>query len=375
MPLADRSAPGTPPAPARVLPPHPHALRSPLAPFTARLRDLLSTVESTALLGAVEARVRGLGEHLRFACLAVPCSEALVALEMEALGRLTVPVVADASGYRTKGAELPPIGTPFAYLLGGGGGHAVALSDGDPMIAPLRPLLAAAPAAAIFVPIRVGAATVGGAALFSHDAPLGGRELDMAERLAEVLALTVESFRTERVVFELFARAMPDLLAQAPGQAAGAGATQVEARGATQVEARGATQVEARGATQVEAAAAGATQVEAAGATQVEAAGATQVEARGTTQVEARGAGPPLQEGAAPPPTSLRAALERHIHALRLTPEYRRRLELAAVVGRLAEHGEAEARLALDLLARIDAYARGAGGAQGPLAEGEGGAA
>ncbi|WP_437585839.1 hypothetical protein [Sorangium sp. So ce1000] len=64
--------------------------------------------------------------------------------------------------------------------------------------------------------------------------------------------------------------------------------------------------------------------------------------------------------GSAPPPTSLRAALERHIHALRLTPEYRRRLELAVVVGRLAERGEAEVRLALDLLARIDAYASGA---------------
>ncbi|WP_437661359.1 hypothetical protein [Sorangium sp. So ce1182] len=309
MPLADRSASGAPPVPARALSPHPHALRSPLAPFTARLRDLLSTVESAALLGAVEARVRGLGEHLRFACLAVPCAEALVALEMEALGRLTVPVVADAGGFRASGVEFPPSGTPFAYLLGGGGGHAVALSDGDPMIAPLRPLLGAAPAAAIFVPIRVGAATVGGAALFSRDAPLGGRELDLAERLAEVLALTVESFRTERVVFELFARAMPDLLAPAPGQAA-AGAGQL-------------------------------------------------APAPGQA---AAGAGQPEPEGAAAPPTSLRAALERHIHALRLTPEYRRRLELAAVVGRLAERGEAEARLALDLLARIDAYASGAPG-------------
>lgn len=311
MPLADRSAPGVPPAPARALPPHPHALRSPFAPFTARLRDLLSTVESAALLGAVEARVRGLGEHLRFACLAMPCSEALVAIEMETLGRLTIPVVADAVGFRAPGAELPPSGTPFAYLLGGGGGHAVELSDGDPMIAPLRPLLAAAPASAIFVPIRVGEAIVGGAALLSHEAPLGGRELDMAERLAEVLALTVESFRTERVVFELFARAMPDLLAQAPGQPAGPG------------------------------------------------------------RREASGAEPPIQEGAAPPPTSLRAALERHIHALRLTPEYRRRLELAAVVGRLAERGEAEARLALDLLARIDAYASGAGDAGQPASAGE----
>lgn len=311
MPLADRSAPGVPPAPARALPPHPHALRSPLAPFTARLRDLLSTVESAALLGAVEARVRGLGEHLRFACLAMPCSEALVAIEMETLGRLTVPVVADAVGFRAPGVELPPSGTPFAYLLGGGGGHAVELSDGDPMIAPLRPLLAAAPASAIFVPIRVGAVTVGGAALFSHEAPLGGRELDLAERLAEVLALTVESFRTERVVFELFARAMPDLLAQAAGPGR---------RAASGVE-------------------------------------------------------PPIPEGAAPPPTSLRAALERHIHALRLTPEYRRRLELAAVVGRLAERGEAEARLALDLLARIDAYASGAGDAGEPASAGEGSSA
>ncbi|WP_437605466.1 hypothetical protein WMF20_30685 [Sorangium sp. So ce834] len=348
MPIADRSAPGAPPAPARTLPPHPHALRSPLAPFTARLRDLLSTVESAALLGAVEARVRGLGEHLRFACLAMPCSEALVALEMEALGRLTVPVVANAGGYRTAGAELPPSGTPFAYLLGGGGGHAVALGDGDPMIAPLRPVLAAAPAAAIFVPIRVGAATVGGAALFSHDAPLGGRELDMAERLAEVLALTVESFRTERVVFELFARAMPDLLGQAPCQVGAASTNQVGAASTNQVGA--------------------------ASTNQVGAASTNQVGAASTNQVGAAGPGQPLQEEAAPPPTSLRAALERHIHALRLTPEYRRRLELAAVVGRLAEHGEVEARLALDLLARIDAYARG-GGVQGPLGEGEGSAA
>ncbi|WP_437954668.1 hypothetical protein WME76_24195 [Sorangium sp. So ce119] len=345
MPLADRSAPGVPPAPGRAVAPLPHALRSPLAPFTARLRDLLSTVESAALLGAVEARVRGLGEHLRFACLAVPCSEALVALEMEALGRLTVPVVADAAGFRPSGAEFPPSGTPFAYLLGGGGGHAVALSDGDPMIAPLRPLLASTPAAAIFVPIRVGAATVGGAALFSWDAPLGGRELDMAERLAEVLALTVESFRTERVVFELFARAMPDLLAQAPGQAAAsAGEPTRDGAGPAVRE----------------------------GAAPPAPGGAAPSAPGGVAPPAPGGAAPPAPGGAAPPPTSLRAALERHIHALRLTPEYRRRLELAAVVGRLAERGEAEARLALDLLARIDAYA---GGAQGLLGEGEGSAA
>ncbi|WP_437284591.1 hypothetical protein [Sorangium sp. So ce406] len=353
MPLADRSAPGVPPAPGRAVAPLPHALRSPLAPFTARLRDLLSTVESAALLGAVEARVRGLGEHLRFACLAVPCSEALVALEMEALGRLTIPVVADAASFRPSGAEFPPSGTPFAYLLGGGGGHAVALSDGDPMIAPLRPLLASTPAAAIFVPIRVGAATVGGAALFSWDAPLGGRELDMAERLAEVLALTVESFRTERVVFELFARAMPDLLAQAPGQAAASAGE--PAREEAGPAARGGAASPAPGGAAPPASEWGAPPVPGGAAPPASGWGA-----------------PPVPGGAAPPPTSLRAALERHIHALRLTPEYRRRLELAAVVGRLAERGEAEARLALDLLARIDAYA---GGAQGLLGEGEGSAA
>jgi GAF domain-containing protein len=306
MPLAERPAPGPPSAPRPLAPPHPHALRSPLAPFTARLRDLLATVEASALLGAVETRVRGLGEHLRFACLAIPCSEALVAIEIEALGRLTVPVVADASGHRASGAAFPPSGTPFAYLLGGGGGHAVELSAADPMLAPLAPLLAAPPRAAVFVPLRVGAATVGGAALFSHERPLGGRELDMAERLAEVLALTVESFRTERVVFELFARALPDLLAGGSGAPEGAGD---ERRGAVEASA---------------------------------------------------------------PPTSLRAALERHIHALRLTPEYRRRLELAAVVGRLADRGEAEARLAVDLLARLDVYA--CGGAE-PAPPSDGGAA
>src|SRR5262245_29939220 len=97
----------------KALPPHPHALRSPLAPFTARLRDLLATVEASALLGAVESRVRGLGEHLRFGCLAIPCAEALVAIEMEALGRLTVPVIADRSGFRTVELAFPPSGTPF----------------------------------------------------------------------------------------------------------------------------------------------------------------------------------------------------------------------------------------------------------------------
>jgi GAF domain-containing protein len=251
--------------------------RSSPDPFLLRLRDLLSTLESAALLGAAEARVRGLGEQLRFACMAIPCAEALVALELQALGRLTVPVVASASEVRPSGLEFLPSGTPFAYLLGGGGGHAAELSADDPMIAPLLPALSAPPAHGIFVPIRLGETVVGGAALLSHDAPLGDRELDMAERLGEVLALTVESFRTERVIFELFARALPDLI------------------------------------------------------------------------------GP---EAA----TSLPVALEKLIREIRLSPDYRRRLSLAAAVGKVADHGEAELELASALLGRIDAYARKLGG-------------
>jgi hypothetical protein len=241
--------------------------------FSVRLRDLLSTLESTALLGAAEVRVRGVGEQLRFACLAMPCSEALLALEVEALGRLSVPAVADTEQWRMTAHEFLPSGSPFAYLLAGGSGHAVQLEGDDPMIACLRPILSHAPAYGIFVPIRLGDTVAGGAALLSHDAPLSDRHLEMAERLSEVLALTVESFRTERVLFELFARALPDL----------------------------------------------------------------------------------LKEDAA---TSLPAALMRHIHTLRLTPTYRRRLDLAMLVGRLADRGQAEARLVERVLTGIDEYAR-----------------
>lgn len=258
-------------------PDSPASIVSALGPFAVRLRDLLATLESAALVGAAEARVRGLGEQLRFACLAIPCDEALVALELEALGRLRVPVVADRQGFRATTVDFLPSGTPFAYLLGGGGGHAAELAAGDPMIEALLPALGGAPASGIFVPIRVGDAIIGGAALLSHAAPLRDRELEMAERLSEVLALTVEAFRTERVLFELFARALPDLLA-------------------------------------------------------------------------------------ADAPTSLGAALARHIHALRILPAYRRRLELAGAVGRLADRGDAESRLAADLLARVLGYVRGLSG-------------
>lgn len=240
-------------------------------PFATRLRDLLATLESAALLGAAEGRVRGLGEHLRFACLAIGCDEALVALETDALGRLVVPAVADAEGWRPTEHELLPGGTPFAFLLAGGGGHAVELRPDDPMVAPLRAVLTADPTHGVFVPIRLGESVVGGAALFAREGALPERALDMGERLAEVLALTVESFRTERILFELFARALPDLLA--PDSA-----------------------------------------------------------------------------------TSLALALDRHVHGLRVAPAYRRRLALATVLGRIAEHGSAETALAEDLVRRLDRY-------------------
>jgi hypothetical protein len=244
----------------------------PPAAFEARLRDLLSTLEASALVGAAEGRIRGLGEHLRFACLALPADEALVALEQSALGRLHVPVIADASGFRAASHEFLPSGTPFSYLLAGGSGHAARLGEEDGMIAPLRPLLAAAAASGIFLPLRVNESVIGGVALFSHGEPFGDRHLEMGERLGEVLALTVESFRTERIVFELFARALPEVL-------------------------------------------------------------------RGM-------------------PTSFAASLGRYVHAMRLEPAYRRRLTLAAAVARVADRGEAEAQLVVDLLDRIDQYAR-----------------
>ena len=242
-----------------------------LLPFAVRLRDLLSTLESAALLGAVEGRVRGLGEQLRFACLALPCEEAVVALEVEALGRLRVPVVATADGFRNVDVEFLPSGTPFAFLLSGGGGHAVDLAPNDAMISVFAPCLATAPRSALFIPIRIGEHVGGGLVLLSSERVFGDRDLVMAERLGEVLALTVESFRTERVVFELFALALPDLLGRDAA-------------------------------------------------------------------------------------TPLGASLVAHIHALRLTPAYRRRLELAALIGRVADQGSEEARLALELLRAVDRY-------------------
>lgn len=240
--------------------------------FEARLRDLLSTLEASALVGSTEGRIRGLGEHLRFACMAMPAGQALVALELASLGRLHVPVVADAQSYSTPDLEFMPSGTPFAYLLAGGSGHSAHLGADDPMIAPVRPVLSGEPTSGMFLPLRVNESVVGGVALFTFAEPFADHHLEMGERLAEVLALTVESFRTERILFELFARALPDVLRDVP--------------------------------------------------------------------------------------TSFAASLSRYIHAMRLPPVYRRRLELAASVARVADRGEAEAQLVIDLLDRIDQYAR-----------------
>ncbi len=251
-----------------------------MSAFAVRLRDLLSTLETAALLGAAEARVRGLGEQLQFACLALPCSEALVALELSQLGRLRVPGVATAEQWRSVELEFLPSGTPFAFLLGGGAGYAAELEPDDAMIEVLRPVLETEPRQALFVPIRIGSEVIGGAALLREEGDMREDALHMAERLAGVLALTLESFRTERVLLELFAQVLPEL----------------------------------------------------------------------------------CHPDAA---TDFSAALREHIHALRLAPAYRRRMQLTEMVGRVAALGPAEAELAADILGRFEKYMAG-------LVEGDG---
>lgn len=246
-------------------------LRTHLA-FSARLADLLATLETSALLGAAEGRVRGLGEHLRFACLAMPCSDALVALEIEALGRLMVPAVATREGYTHTDLSFPASGSLFAHLLAGGGGHALSLEQDDSLLTPFAETLSTAPQSAVVVPIRSGDVVLGGAAFFSEQPSMAETHLEMAERLGEVLSLTVESFRTERLLYQLFARALPSLFG----------------------------------------------------------------------------------DDAA---THLGEKLAEHIHGLRVDPVYRRRLELAVEVGRLAEAGAAEAELAGQLVRQIARYA------------------
>jgi hypothetical protein len=239
--------------------------------FAVRLRDLLSTLEATTILGAAEIRMRGLGEQLQFACLALPCDQALVALELASLGRLTVPGVASADSWHPTELEFLPSGTPFAYLLGGGSGYGAELEEDDEMVQTLAPVLSIQPRHALFVPVRAGGTVVGGAALLSEEAPLGDAALTMAERLGEVLSLTIEAHRSERVLLQLFATVLPDLCGSDP-------------------------------------------------------------------------------------PTDFPEALARHVHQLRMAPEYRFRLELAESIGKLAAHGEAEARLARDLVSRVERY-------------------
>lgn len=181
--------------------------------FAIRLRDVLSTLESSALLADADNRLRGLGEQLQFACLALPCDEALVALELSALGRLSVPGVATQESWRASDVELLPSGTPFAHLLGGGGGMATQLKEEDAVVEALSGALTVAPCHAMFVPIRMGTSVLGGAALVRVDSGFSDREMAMAERLAEVLSLTLETFQTERVLHRLFATVLPDLCA------------------------------------------------------------------------------------------------------------------------------------------------------------------
>lgn len=239
--------------------------------FAARLADVLATLESTAVLGAAERRVRGLGGLLTFACETVPCDEAFVALELEHLGRLHVPGIASAREWRTTSVELPPVGTPFAYLLAGGGGHAVELVPNEPLLALLGGALGSAPKQGAFAPIRLGADVVGGLALLFSEPRSGDRALVLAERLADVAAGAVEAFRTERALLEVFAAALPELHAEEPD-------------------------------------------------------------------------------------TRFAERLERFVHRLRLTPEYRRKLGLASAVSRLAERGDAESALARGLLGELERY-------------------
>jgi len=184
-----------------------------ISSFAVRLRDLLSTLESTALLGAADVRLRGLGEHLQFACLAIPCDEAFVALEVAALGRLSVPGVATPEDWRDCELQFLPSGTSFAYLLGGGAAFSAQLEAEDDMLSTFAPILATSPRHALFAPIRVGGEVLGGVALLRSTEPYGDQAIAMAERLAGVLSLTLETHRTERVLMQLFATALPDLVA------------------------------------------------------------------------------------------------------------------------------------------------------------------
>ncbi len=120
----------------------------------------------------------------------------------------------------------------------------------------------------------MGASVQGGVALFRSAARFHDRELSMAERLAEVLSLTLETFQTEQVLLRLFATALPDLCADDA-------------------------------------------------------------------------------------PTTFRARLSEYLHALRMSPDYRRQLALAEAVGKVAALGPAETQLTAEVLTSFERYLSG----------------
>lgn len=179
--------------------------------FNARLYDLLSTLEASAVIGLAKSRVRGLGEQLAFACTALGASEGLAALEASATTHLWVPVVADRNSHREVNGDVPFEGTILSHVLSGGSTYAVSVEPDDESVRPFHGWLNAPLANALVAPIRVSDRVVGGAVFFSEE-PFSEATIEMGERLSEVLGLTAEAFFTERMLFELFASALPELL-------------------------------------------------------------------------------------------------------------------------------------------------------------------
>lgn len=179
--------------------------------FNARLHDLLSTLEASAVIGLAKSRVRGLGEQLAFACAALGASEGLAALEASATTHLWVPTVANRSGHVEVDGDIPFEGTILSHVLSGGSTYAVSIEPEDESVRPFQAWLQSSPTSALVLPIRVSDRVVGGAVFFSEE-PFTEDKIEMGERLSEVLGLTAEAFFTERMLFELFASALPELL-------------------------------------------------------------------------------------------------------------------------------------------------------------------
>ncbi len=179
--------------------------------FNARLYDLLSTLEASAVIGLAKSRVRGLGEQLAFACTALGATEGLAALEASATTHLWVPTVADRSGHQEVNGDVPFEGTILSHVLSGGSTYAVSVEPDDESIRPFQAWLKGTVTSALALPIRVSDRVVGGAVFFGEE-PFAEDKIEMGERLSEVLGLTAEAFFTERMLFELFASALPDLL-------------------------------------------------------------------------------------------------------------------------------------------------------------------